>query len=233
MGLWFIRRSTLWTFVKNFLRTNILPHLTLLIFRLLWWSWRITLIEPAEMQSFLKEKRPLILAHWHGDEIALLHLVRRYRLATITSTSKDGELMTRVISKLGGVSSRGSSTRGGVSALKGILRLLKTGEHNCSIAVDGPKGPIYKVKPGIFEISRLVGAPIYWVGVSADRFYKFEKAWNKAILPKPFARVYIEWHGPMSPVTKNDDPKSEGLASRLEQNLNAAKHQATKQFEIG
>jgi lysophospholipid acyltransferase (LPLAT)-like uncharacterized protein len=162
--------------------------------------------------------------------VALLHLVHRYHLATITSTSKDGDLMTWIISKLGGVSSRGSSTRGGVTALKGLLRLLKSGRFNSSVAVDGPKGPIYKVKPGIFEISRLAQTPIYWVGVSADRFFTFEKAWNKAILPMPFAKVYIEWHGPMGPISKDEDPKSPELANQLEMNLMASKHQAISYF---
>lgn len=185
------------------------------------------------MRALLKERKPILLAHWHGDEIALLHLVSRYHLATITSTSKDGELMTKIIHRLGGVTTRGSSTRGGIAALKGLIRLLKSGRHNSSFAVDGPKGPIYKVKPGIFEVSRLVGAPIFWVGVSSDRSYTFERAWNKATLPKPFARVFIEWHGPLPALADGDDPKSEQLATLLEAKLNAAKHQASKQFEVG
>lgn len=185
------------------------------------------------MKEKLREHQPFILAHWHGDEVALLHLISRYKLATMISTSKDGELMTWIISKLGGTASRGSSTRGGVSALKGLIRLMKYGGHNSSIAVDGPKGPIYKAKPGIFELSRLTQSPIYWAGVSSDRFFQFDKAWNKAILPKPFAKVYIEWHGPLGPISKEDDPKSPNLALELENKLNAAKHQATKQFEVG
>lgn len=185
------------------------------------------------MQKLLKERSPILLAHWHGDEIALLHLIKRYRLATITSTSKDGELMNWVIEKLGGVTSRGSSTRGGISALKGLLRLIKTQGRNSSFAVDGPKGPIYKVKPGIFEVSRIVKAPIFWVGVSANHFFHFKKAWNQAILPKPFAHVYIEWHGPMEAVKDSHDPKDPVLARDLEAYLNAAKHQASKQFEVG
>ncbi len=219
--------------MKRFFRKFLLPHLTWWILKFLWWSWRITLIEPPELQKQLKERRPFLLAHWHGDEIPLLPLVKRYRLATMTSTSKDGELMTWIVSKLGGASSRGSSTRGGVSALKGMLRLLKTGQYNSSVAVDGPKGPIYRVKPGIFEVSRLAETPIYWAGVSADKYFLFERAWNKAFLPKPFARVYIRWHGPMEAISREQDPKDPALAIALQDRLNAAKHQAHKQFAIG
>ena len=147
--------------LKEHLRTLILPRLALMLLRLLWWSWKIELIEPPLMKFYLKEKKPFLLAHWHGDELALLHLTSHYRIATITSTSKDGDLMTWIISQLGGTSSRGSSTRGGVTALRGLLKLLKSGNYNSSVAVDGPKGPIYKVKPGIFEIARLTAAPIF------------------------------------------------------------------------
>lgn len=185
------------------------------------------------MKGRLKEKKPFLLAHWHGDEAILLPMIARYKLATITSTSKDGELMNTIVHKLGGVTSRGSSTRGGVGALKGLLRLIKNENYSSSFAVDGPKGPIYKVKPGIFEVSRLTTTPIFWAGVSADRYYSFPKAWNKAILPKPFAKIYIEWFGPMPPLTGDDDPKSQQLAQQLEEKLNAAKHQASKQFKVG
>lgn len=179
------------------------------------------------MIESIKLKRPFLLAHWHGDEVILLPLVKRYRLATMTSTSSDGDLMTWIVAKLGGTSSRGSSTRGGVNALRGLIRLIKYEKHNSSVAVDGPRGPIYKVKPGIFEISRLTGAPIYWVGVSASKYHIFNNAWNKAILPFPFAKVRIQWHGPFQNIAPQQDPRSDQLAFDLEQKLNAAKHQAS------
>ncbi len=212
--------------MKAFFRIYILPHITLFILRLLWWSWRVKLEEPPEMSEYIKIRKPFLLAHWHGDEVVLLPLVKRYRLATMTSTSKDGDLMAWIVSQLGGTSSRGSSTRGGVNALRGLIRLIKINKHNSSVAVDGPRGPIYKVKPGIFEISRLTGTPIFWVGVSATKYHLFNKAWNKAILPLPFSKVYIQWHGPMKEISPLQDPKAESLALDLENKLNAAKHQA-------
>lgn len=217
--------------MKRFFKIRLLPHVTWFILKLLWWSWKIILVEPRELEECLEKKKPFLLAHWHGDEVPLLHLVTRYRLATMTSTSEDGEMMTQIIAKLGGVSSRGSSTRGGVSALKGLIRLLKSGLHNASVAVDGPKGPVYKVKPGIFELSKLTQTPIFWAGVSANKYFQFKKAWNNAILPKPFATVYIHWHGPLLPIASIQDPKSSQLAEDLEQKLNAAKHQAQKYFD--
>lgn len=212
-------------------RRYILPTIVYLVYRVLLFTWRVRLIEPLEMVDRLKNREPFVLAHWHGDELVLLHLIGKYRIATIASTSKDGESMNTLIRFVGGVTSRGSSTRGAVQALKGLVRLVQEG-HNTSFAVDGPKGPIYKVKPGVFEVSRICKAPIFWSGVYADRAWRFEKSWNKTYLPKPFARVYIEWHGPRPPIEKDQDPRDPLLAESLESVLHAAKHQAAKKFDV-
>lgn len=207
------------------IRHYLISSLIFALYSILRWSWRVELREPPEMKRALAEKNPILLAHWHGDELALIQLARRYRIGTIVSTSKDGQLMNQVLKWMGAPTSRGSSTRGGVGALKGVIRLVKDG-HNCSFAVDGPKGPIYKVKPGVFEVSKLLEIPIYWAGVSCDRAWTFRKSWNQTYLPRPFARVVIQWHGPLAPLQKSDDPRDEKWAQTLERDLHAAKQQA-------
>jgi lysophospholipid acyltransferase (LPLAT)-like uncharacterized protein len=152
------------------------------LYRFLIWSWRIRITESPGAAKVIKNRQPAVLAHWHGDEYSLLHLVRTYSVATMTSTSKDGEIVNRLVHKLGGATARGSSTRGAVSALKGLVRLLKSG-HVTSIAVDGPRGPYHMPKPGVFELSRLAGAAIIPLGVHVSSALRFNKAWNKAYLP--------------------------------------------------
>ncbi len=208
-------------------RKYILPIIVFVFYRTLSWTWRVRLIEPDSLLSDLKERKPFVLSHWHGDELVLLSIITRYRLATIASTSKDGELMATILKWLGVKLSRGSSTRGGVQALKGLLRLVKEG-YNCSFAVDGPKGPIYKVKPGVFELSRTISAPIYAAGVYCDRAIHFPKSWNKTYLPKPFAKIVIVWVGPLPAVPREVDPRNPDLALELEGLLDHARQQATK-----
>ena len=210
------------------MRKYVLAFIVWLVYRTLSLTWRVRLFEPEEMKKELREQRPFLLAHWHGDELVLLHLAPRYRIATITSTSKDGELMNSVFHLMGGLTSRGSSTRGGVTALKGLLRLAKAG-RNCSFAVDGPKGPLHKAKPGIFEVSKVLGAKIYVGGVSCDRAWHFPRSWNKAYVPKPFARVNIHWSGPHGPVSREDDPKSPQIAEMLETQIHLAQGVAKQQ----
>ena len=195
------------------------------IYTLLRWSWRIDLNESDFVKNSLKNNTGFILAHWHGDEFGILHLLRRYHTSCIISTSKDGELMNKAVQLLGGATSRGSSTRGGSQALKGILRLLKEGRRP-SVAVDGPKGPIYKVKPGVLQISRLSRLPIVPISFYASKSFVFEKSWNKSQLPLPFARVTICLGEKMDTVGKDQDSKSEELALLLEQKINDTKKMA-------
>ncbi len=196
-----------------------------LVYRLWVATWRIRFIEPDLLKSYLKNRQAVIFAHWHGDELVLVSTVRRYRVATMASTSKDGEMMNTVIRLLGGKTSRGSSTRGAVSALKGLMRLLKSG-YNASMAVDGPKGPVYEVKPGVFEISRVAKLPIFVSGVAYSNAIHFPKSWNKTYLPKPFTKITVNWEGPIMTLSNDQDPRDPELAQKLAKALNEARDKA-------
>ncbi len=193
------------------------------------------IFEPQELKDDLKNKRPLIFAHWHQDELALLHVIKRYKICTISSQSKDGEIMNTVIRLIGGNTVRGSSSRGAVQALKGLLRYLIQVGGNTSFAVDGPRGPIYQIKPGVFEVSRFLGSQteggkIFPAGVAVSRFWQAHKAWNKAILPKPFSVVTIVWGASLKPIAREQDPRAESLKQDLGLALNHAKQIATEKL---
>jgi lysophospholipid acyltransferase (LPLAT)-like uncharacterized protein len=204
-----------------FFRTKFLPYLVFAFYSALRMTWRIHVIESASFQSAILENRPMVLAHWHGDELGILYLLKRYRACAMTSTSKDGELMDRVIRLFGAETSRGSSTRGGVSALKGIIRLARNGWRP-SIAVDGPKGPIYKVKPGVFEISKLTNASIFPLGLACSSKFVFEKAWNKTFLALPFSKVVVVWGDEFPAIQRDADGRDSLLAASLEKALGDA-----------
>lgn len=208
-------------------RQHVLPFLVWAFYRMLSLSWRKVLVEPPAMQLALAQRKPFILAHWHGDELSVIHLVKRYKLATMTSTSRDGELMGQVLRRLGAKTAPGSSTRGGIQALKGLVRLCRQG-YPTSMAVDGPKGPIHQIKPGVFQLSHLAEAPIFALGVAYRRGFVFEKSWNKTYLPWPFTKVVMVFSEPL-PALRNDlDPRSPEYADLLYQRLADAKQQASK-----
>ncbi|MFZ5757476.1 MAG: lysophospholipid acyltransferase family protein [Pseudomonadota bacterium] len=218
-----VRRRPLKKIIGQWLRRHVLPRLVYGFYVSLRASWKVTFDECEPFRRDLEARRPVILAHWHGDELALIQLVVRYRIATITSTSKDGELMDEVLRRLGAATARGSSSKGGANALRGVIQLCRKGGHNVSFAVDGPKGPIYKVKPGVFEFSRLMDAPVYTVSVGVSRPWISRRSWNRAVLPKYFSRVHVRVAECMPAVTRELDPRDPALAEKLETALHAGK----------
>lgn len=192
-----------------------------LVYRLLVLTWRIRVVEDPSVAEARRDGRPCVFAHWHGDELVVAHLAGRYRIATMTSTSADGQIMDSVIRRLGGVTARGSSSRGGMGALKGLVRLCREG-RNASVAVDGPRGPLHQVKPGVLQIARLAGGVIVPVGQAASKRHVFENSWNQAKLPWPFARVLIYFGPAQSPSAEAVKQDAAALATQLGERIHDA-----------
>lgn len=192
-----------------------LPYFVFAFYKLLRWTWRVDIHESPELKQALKDKSIFVVAHWHGEEVGLLHLLKQYHVACMVSHSKDGELITKVIELSGSIVSRGSSSRGAVGALKGILRLAKDGWRP-SVAVDGPRGPRHQVKQGILEIAKVLQAPIYTVSMVASRPFVLKKSWNLMEIPLPFSRVVVTWSKPIAvDHTEQFEAKKEEVAQAL------------------
>lgn len=204
----------------------ILPYLIWAVYWLLVRTWTLEVRESDGLKKALRGKTPLVYAFWHGDELVIASLARFYSVATMTSTSKDGEMLDRIVRLMGVRTSRGSSTRGGVNALKGLIDIAKEGPTPV-VAVDGPKGPFHKVKPGVFQIAKSLNAAVVPLGFHATKIKIFEKAWNKARLPLPFSKVLVVWGEPFS-VNSEVDPRDQSLAESLEVRLAAAEQEARK-----
>lgn len=171
-------------------------YLLYFFYRLLYWTWKIEIRESDELKKLLASNSIFVVAHWHGEELGILHLLKPYRVACMVSQSFDGELIARMISHLGSRAVRGSSSRGAVQALKGILRLAKEGWRP-SVAVDGPRGPRHQVKRGVVEIAKILKVPIVPINMACSRSFIFKKSWNKSELPLPFSRIVVSWGAPI------------------------------------
>ena len=131
-----------------------------------------------------------LYALWHGD---LWHLAWRFRgqgIAVLVSTHRDGELVARVLARLGFNLVRGSSTRGGSHALREIRRMAREQSGDLGFTIDGPKGPAREPKDGILYAASRTGLPIVPLGVAVDRAWR-AKSWDRLRIGKPLARVVM------------------------------------------
>lgn len=103
---------------------------------------------------------------------------------------------------------RGSSGKKGVRSLIRIIKRLKEG-YTFGTAVDGPRGPAYKIKPGMLYVAEKSGVEIIPVGVAFDKKWIFEKSWDKMQIPKPFSKAVIYFGKPIKVTKENNNEELE------------------------
>jgi lysophospholipid acyltransferase (LPLAT)-like uncharacterized protein len=166
---------------------------------------------------------------WHRCLIpSTCYFHDRFKPAVLISQSFDGELIARTIERLGFLTARGSSTRSGATGLLALAKAVGRG-NGAVFTADGPRGPIYKVKPGAVKLAQLTG---YAIGI----FYAHpEKAWllrswDRFLIPKPFSRVAISWSRQVD-VPQTDDPLVlEAKRLEVEEALERARLNAEQHF---
>jgi lysophospholipid acyltransferase (LPLAT)-like uncharacterized protein len=98
---------------------------------------------------------------------------------------------------------RGSSTSGGTRALVAMLRKLNEGHYYVPFALDGPNGLRFEAKPGVHFFAYKAGIPLYQCLVTCNRKWQIPNTWNKAYVPKPFAKIDLYLY-PMPQATKSN-----------------------------
>jgi lysophospholipid acyltransferase (LPLAT)-like uncharacterized protein len=130
-----------------------------------------------------------ILAFWHRHLVLMRYAYRGERMTVLSSQSWDGELSARAQQRLGVDTIRGSSSKGGLRALREILRRAAQGS-DLAFTPDGPRGPARVVQPGVILAARSTGLPVIPVAIAATRA-KLLKSWDRMIVPLPGARVEV------------------------------------------
>ena len=135
---------------------------------------------------------PYLFAFWHGKQLLpVLELnTHQTKRVVLVSPSKDGDILSAWLEKLGFETIRGSSRKDNIKALAIMMRKLKSG-YSIGYGIDGPIGPIYKVKPGMTHMAQKYGIDIIPVGSAFTRKWIFNKAWDKYEVPKPFSKAIL------------------------------------------
>ena len=101
----------------------------------------------------------------------------------LISDHRDGELITRVVRRLGFGVVRGSTTRGGVRALREMTHRVDRG-HLC-VTPDGPRGPARHVHQGLAYLSSRTGLPVVGAGMAFQDPWR-ARSWDRFAVPRPF-----------------------------------------------
>ena len=168
-------------------------------------------------RRFWREKRPVVFTLWHGRLLPCTYHHRHQNVVTLVSHHRDGEYITRLVQKWGYTAVRGSSSRGGLDALRELVRHLRNG-RSLAITPDGPRGPREKLKPGPLLAAQLTGAPIIPVASGASRASYFG-GWDRFLIPHPFARLRIAYGEPVYVPRRGDEAELQAVADEVEARL--------------
>ncbi len=188
-------------------------------------NWRIE--GDAVANQFREEGRPFVLAFWHG-RLLMMSCAWRHKsdVNMLISSHPDGRFVARTMGHFGVPSIVGSTTRGGWSATRKIVKLLRNGGI-AGITPDGPQGPRMRVSDGVITIARMANAPILPLAYSASR-RKVLSTWDRFMLPLPFAQGVFLWGAPVLVPKDADEATREVKRLELEKALLALTERADR-----
>ena len=148
---------------------------------------KISWVGKEIVDEMIESNRPFIICAWHNDIYFSTWLLKEMNLTALISSSRDGEYINQVLSGFGFRAVRGSSTRGGISAMKQLVRCLKEGQP-IAITPDGPQGTIHKVQEGIIALAKITGVPIITWRYEGNSCWNLN-SWDNHKVPKPFSKI--------------------------------------------
>ena len=158
------------------------------------WTFRLKIENDKDWMDFIKNGGVVLLCTWHQQFFSAARPFKKYKTfnpSIMISQSNDGEIVAKLALHNGWNPVRGSSSKGGMEALREMIKNLKENKLAAHI-VDGPKGPSGVVKSGVILLAHATNAVIVPFSVSAEKAWHFN-SWDKFLLPKPFSKVFLRF----------------------------------------
>ena len=190
---------------------------------------RVVYFDPAVDPLHSRFSGRKIFVCWH--EYLLLPTAFRGgpSMLTLVSQHSDGEVIARAMQHLGWRVARGSSKRGGVSAL---LRMLKESDDNLNLLPDGPRGPRRTMSFGTIYLASRLGIPVVCMGYGAHRPWR-ARSWDRFAVPRPFSRCRVMVGPPLGVPPNLDRDDLEYYRGWFEKLMNWLTEQAEQWADSG
>jgi len=194
------------------------PSLAYGYLRLLQWTTRREYRNREALDRAREMGGEYILAFWHSRLVLMRFGYPDAKAVVLQSHHRDSRMLARVMSRFQTGQVWGSTTRGGMTAVREVLRRIRLG-HDIAIAPDGPRGPRQRAQPGAITIALLSGKPIVPLTYSATPCRRL-RSWDRMLVPYPFARALYVYGEPMRVARDADEQERERLRVALETELN-------------
>lgn len=173
----------------------------------------------------------LIMAFWHGRMVMTPFGYKGPGACIMNSRHRDGALISRAIERLGVEVVHGSSSRGWVGGLKGLLGAAERG-RDLVVVPDGPRGPRCKAKSGVVQLARATGLPIYPCATAARPHKRLDKSWDWLVIPLPCAEIVYAVEEPLRVAPDASPEEMEAARAELDRRLNRATRRADEELGV-
>lgn len=169
---------------------------------------------------------------WHGRifmaspfiEKLIKKISYKGNLLTVASKHKDGNLAFMAMSFFGFKKIEGSTANknrkgedsGAFSSALRILKEFRNGNSSIFIALDGPRGPKFKINSNIVGLAQKTESTIFPVVVSYSRKKEFN-SWDKFQLALPFSKIIYDF---LEPIELKKDMNIKQIENEIETKMN-------------
>ena len=205
--------------IKFFLLNHVLTSVIFFTLRIYAKTLRVQIEGEEKILEYLAREGTILFACWHQRLFGGFFVPRffQWKPCIMISQSRDGDLISKIVSRLGWIPVRGSSTRGGARALRVMAQNVKKNRIGAHI-VDGPTGPARIVKPGLTALARSANAVICPAVVSYQSAWT-ANSWDRFLVPKPFTRVLIRFGSFFNVPDDADRNLLEAIRLQVEQHM--------------
>jgi hypothetical protein len=156
-------------------------------------SYRLKIEGREEYDRIKAAGGNVLFAVWHRATFIMFYLYRGQNTCIVTTPETRGRVLGKVAEWMGYINITMPVSSDKLSAARSFARMVKTirQSHDAVIAVDGPYGPPYEVKPGGYYLSEKANIPILPIGVEAPLRITLPWRWDKYFVPLPFSTVYV------------------------------------------
>jgi lysophospholipid acyltransferase (LPLAT)-like uncharacterized protein len=186
----------------------------------------MTVLGEENLVPIVGEGRGYLIALWHGRMVLGLPHHRARDWYVLLSGSQDGDILHDFLERFGYRVIRGSTSQGGVGAVRQMLTLLRKGAV-VIITPDGPRGPRHFMNPGLVWVARATGYPIVPIGFACDRAW-YASSWDRFTLPRPWSRVVMSYGEPICVSRSANEAELVAAGERVREALLLAEQQGFK-----
>lgn len=133
---------------------------------------------------------------WHNRLLIISEILNKHApqfiYRAVISNSRDGELLAILANSYSAGRTLRVPHNARYQALQQMISHLKSHNDILIITPDGPRGPRYKVKPGIAIAAHESQADVIPLSWTANRYWQLN-TWDQMMIPKPFSHIEVKF----------------------------------------